>query len=104
MADEFVLAVPPGGGDKRLVPEHYIDNPAFGYKLPPSSKSGEATPVSYSTEQNKVYEPVLASTDEVVREPAVADTSGETVEEPAAATPKTTKRTAAGGEDKEASS
>lgn len=96
---DFVLAVPPGGGDKRLVPKHYIDNPAFGFKLPPSASSDEAPEVSYSTEQNKVYEPVLVSDDaEVVREPAVADSTGETVEEPAAATTKTSKRSGAAGE------
>ena len=97
MADGFVLAVPPGGGDKRLVPEHYVDNPAFGFKLPPSSKSGEPTPVSYSTEQNMVYEPVQPSDEDVVTEPAAADTSAETVEDPAAATTKTTKRSGAAG-------
>lgn len=85
---DFVLAVPPGGGEKRLVPAHYIDNPAFGFKLPPSER---------------VKEPAQTTDTEIVREPAAADTTGETVEEPAAATPtKTTKRTGAAGETKEA--
>lgn len=85
MADpDFVEAIPPGGGEKRLVPTHYLDNPAFGYKLPPSQR---------------VKEPAKTDT-ETVTEPAV---SGEaTVEEPAAADTKTSKRTAAGGEPKEA--
>lgn len=89
MADtDFVLAVPPGGGDKRLVPAHYLDNPAFGFKLPPS-------------ERTKVTEPAAAGDASLVQEPAAADTT-ETVEEPAAATTKTTKRSGAAGETKEA--
>lgn len=84
---DFVMAVPPGGGEKRLVPVHYLENPAFGYKLPPSER---------------VTEPAATTDGEVVREPAAADATGETVEEPAAATTKTTKRTGAAGETKEA--
>lgn len=51
MADKFVTAVAPNG-EKRWVPEHYLDNPAFGFKLPPSARTraddqGEAvTPIS----------------------------------------------------------
>ena len=44
--DGFVTAVGPDG-KKRRVPEHYLDNPAFGYRLPPSSKVREpATPAT----------------------------------------------------------
>jgi len=51
--DEFVIAQGPNG-DKRRVPKHYLDNPAFGFKLPPSARAklrtdeeGEAvTPIS----------------------------------------------------------
>lgn len=82
---DFVMAVGPDGV-KRLVPEHYLDNPAFGFKLPPSARAQEpaATPGT------------------VVREPAADATIGERVEEPAAATPKISKRTGAAGENKEA--
>lgn len=45
MADDgFVTAVGPDG-KKRRVPKHYLDNPAFGFKLPPSTRVNEpATP------------------------------------------------------------
>lgn len=45
MADDgFVTAVGPDG-KKRRVPKHYLDNPAFGFKLPPSTRVKEpATP------------------------------------------------------------
>lgn len=82
---DFVMAVPPGGGEKRLVPVHYLENPAFGYKLPPSERVKEPAETSTAT----------------VREPAATD-APTTVEEPAAADTKQTKRTAAGGEIKEA--
>lgn len=85
---DFLWAVGPDGV-KRLVPEHYIHNPAFGFKLPPSAR---------------VQEPAQTPDTLVVREPAAADATGEQVEEPAAATPKTTKRSGAAGENKEASS
>ena len=38
--DGFVEAVDPAG-NKRRVPTHYLDNPAFGYKLPPSTRAKE---------------------------------------------------------------
>lgn len=82
---DFVMAVGPDGS-KRLVPEHYLDNPAFGFKLPPSARAQEPAETPSTT----------------VREPAAADSTGERVEEPAAATPKTTKRSGAAGETKEA--
>lgn len=54
-ADEFVTAVGPNG-QKRRVPKHYLDNPAFGFRLPPSAlaartdEEGEAvTPISGAT-------------------------------------------------------
>ena len=41
MADDgFVLAVDPGG-NKRRVPKKYLDNPALGFKLPPSTRVHE---------------------------------------------------------------
>jgi len=44
--DGFVTAVGPDG-KKRRVPEHYLDNPAFGYRLPPSTRVREpATPAT----------------------------------------------------------
>lgn len=85
--NDFIMAVAPNG-EKRLVPPHYIDNPAFGFRLPPSAKA---------------QEPAETSDVDVVREPASTEVSGELVEEPAAATPKTAKRTGAAGENKEAS-
>ena len=47
MADDgFVTAVGPDK-KKRRVPKHYLDNPAFGYKLPPSKQVREpATPAT----------------------------------------------------------
>lgn len=50
--DGFVTAVPPNGGEKRRVPEHYL-LPPFNYKLPPSTRVQEpATPAT-----NQVTEP-----------------------------------------------
>lgn len=50
---DFVMAVPKGGGQKRLVPKHYLDNPELGYKLPPSKRVKEpATPA-----ETTVHEP-----------------------------------------------
>lgn len=48
MADDgFVTAVPKGGGKKRRVPRHYLDNPALGFKLPASTRAKEpATPAT----------------------------------------------------------
>jgi hypothetical protein len=88
MDPDFITAVGPDG-NKRYVPRHYLDNPAFGFKLPPSSR---------------VTEPVETPDAELVREPVEPGSTGEKVEEPAAATPKTTKRSGAAGENKEASS
>jgi len=82
--NDFIMAVGPDG-EKRRVPEHYLDNPAFGFKLPPSAR---------------VQEPAEAPV--AVREPAARYAAGGVVEEPAAATPKTRKRTGAAGETKEA--
>lgn len=42
--DGLILAVGPDG-NKRLVPEHYLTNPAMGeWKLPPSVRAQENTP------------------------------------------------------------
>ena len=85
--NDFIIAVDPGG-NKRLVPEHYLDNPAFGFKLPPSAR---------------VEEPAVPGDSVRVQEPAQANEL-EQVEEPAApATPKNT-RSGAAGETKEARS
>jgi len=55
MADDgFVTAVPPGGGEKRRVPRHYLNEP-FNFKLPPSKR--------------KVWEPAAPAT-ATVTEPA----------------------------------
>ena len=55
----FVTAVAPNG-QKRYVPEHYLDNPALGFKLPPSARAaradaeGEAvTPISGAAVTNE---------------------------------------------------
>lgn len=48
---DFVLAEAPNG-DVRLVPKHYIDNPAFGFKLAPEPVQEPATPAVTA-----VYEP-----------------------------------------------
>lgn len=94
MADsEFIMGVDPHG-NKRLVPAHYVANPAFGFKLAPSERAR----VDIVT----VTEPEEAPAGELVREPAAADSTVEQVEEPAAATSKSTKRTGAAGETKEA--
>ena len=42
--DGFVTAVG-ADGSKRRVPEHYLENPRMGYKLPPSTR-GKATPAA----------------------------------------------------------
>ncbi|MDQ0756075.1 hypothetical protein [Arthrobacter sp. B3I4] len=85
--NDFIMAVDPGG-NKRLVPAHYLDNPALGFKLPPS---------------DRVKEPADTSGTSTVREPAAVNPTVEQVEEPAAAAPKTSKRTGAAGENEEAS-
>lgn len=44
--DGFVTAYPPGGGEKRRVPKHYLNAP-FNYKLPASARVQEpATPAN----------------------------------------------------------
>lgn len=59
--DGFITAVSPSG-QKRRVPRHYLDNPAFGYKLPPSTK------------KKRVQEPATPATDQV-HEPATPETT-----------------------------
>jgi hypothetical protein len=85
--DDFVTAVGPDG-KKRRVPSHYLDNPAFGFKLPPSARAQEPAEPG---ELELVQEPVLADQLEQVEEPATP------------ATPKNT-RSGAAGETKEARS
>jgi hypothetical protein len=66
----FVRAVDPGG-TKRLVPEHYLDNPELtkqGFKLPPS------------TRKKKVEEPAAPATHTTVTEPAAAGENKEVSE------------------------
>lgn len=59
---EFVMAVGPTG-KKRRVPRHYLDNPTFGYKLPPSARAQEpATPATTT-----VQEPAQPETTEEAR-------------------------------------
>lgn len=58
---DFIMAVGPDGV-KRLVPPHYLDNPAFGFTLPPSAR---------------VKEPAAAQAKTTIKEPAAA---GETKE------------------------
>lgn len=53
MDEVFVEAVGPDG-NKYRVPAHYLDNPALGYKLPPSTRE-KATPAT-----TKVTEPGTA--------------------------------------------
>ena len=64
MADDgFVTAVGPDK-QKRRVPKHYLDNPKFGYKLPPSTRVQEpATPA-----KAKVTEPAKPETPKEVSE------------------------------------
>ena len=63
MADDgFVTAVGPDG-KKRRVPKHYLDNPAFGFKLPPSARVKEpATPA-----KARVTEPATPENTEEAR-------------------------------------
>lgn len=52
--DGFVTAVPPNGGEKRRVPEHYL-LPPFNYKLPPSTRVQEpATPATTQVKEPAV--------------------------------------------------
>jgi hypothetical protein len=52
--DGFVTAVPPNGGEKRRVPEHYLRAP-FNYKLPPSERVQEpATPATTQVKEPAV--------------------------------------------------
>lgn len=58
---DFVMAVGPDK-KKRLVPRHYLDNPKFGYTLPPSKR---------------VREPANPARAIAVSEPAEPDTQKE---------------------------
>lgn len=68
---DFVLAVDPGG-NKRRVPSHYLDNPAMGFKLPPSARKAKATEPAETTDVERVEEPAAASAKTKVTEPAAA--------------------------------
>jgi hypothetical protein len=46
--DGFVTARPPGGGEKRRVPLHYLEEP-FNWKIPASTTRGKATPATSTT-------------------------------------------------------
>lgn len=74
--NDFIMAVDPGG-NKRLVPAHYLDNPAFGFKLPPSEKAKAKEPADTETSVERVEEPAASATSKKVKEPAAA---GETEE------------------------
>lgn len=52
---DLIMAVGPDK-QKRLVPRHYLDNPAFGFTLPPSAKG--------------VREPATTPSNTTVTEPA----------------------------------
>lgn len=67
--NDFVLAVG-ADGKKRRVPAHYLENPKFGFKLPPSTRA-------------KATEPAKSGTAKRVQEPAAAQAT--TINEPAAA-------------------
>ena len=52
MADEDFIEVVGPDGKKRRVPRHYLDNPMFGYKLPPSARVREpATPATVQVKE-----------------------------------------------------
>lgn len=61
---DFITAVD-RNGKKRRVPKHYLDNPKFGYKLPPSSRVREpATPATV----RHIHEPAVPENEEEVSE------------------------------------
>lgn len=60
---EFVLARPPRGGEKRMVPRHYL-KPPFNFKEPASLKKGEV---------DTVTEPAASSGVDQVTEPDTPD-------------------------------
>lgn len=63
MADDgFVTAVGPDG-KKRRVPQHYLENPKFGYKLPPSQQVREPANPATTT----VTEPATPGTKKEAR-------------------------------------
>lgn len=68
MSDGFVTAVGPNG-QKRRVPEHYLDNPAFGFKLPPSARAAR------TDEEGKAVTPISGATvpDETTDAPDVTE-------------------------------
>lgn len=80
MSDEFVTAVGPNG-QKRRVPAHYLDNPAFGFKLPPSARaartdeegeavtpiSGAVVPAAETTETETAATPATVATKKETR-------------------------------------
>lgn len=67
--NDFIMAVDPGG-NKRLVPAHYLDNPAFGFKLPPSDRAKDPTQPEF--DGVKVQEPATPATT-TVTEPAAPE-------------------------------
>lgn len=74
--DEFVTAVGPNG-QKRRVPKHYLDNPAFGFRLPPSARARtdeEAVAIEQisgvdAPEETAEVDPESTGTDVVPAEP-----------------------------------
>lgn len=60
MSEGFIEAVGPDG-NKRVVPAHYLENKAFGFRLPPSAVA----------KQEQAPEPAHV---ELVQEQAAADT------------------------------
>jgi hypothetical protein len=72
MADsDFILAVAPSG-ELRRVPAHYLDNPAFGFTLPPEPVKEPAKP----GQRQRVVEPATPATTNVT-EPAEPETEKE---------------------------
>lgn len=65
MADNgFVLAYKPPHGKKRMVPQHYLTNPALGYKAAPTGAVQEpAEPDTQGEATNQITEPAKRGKD-----------------------------------------
>jgi hypothetical protein len=69
--NDFILAVAPDGKIRR-VPSHYLDNPAFGFTLPPEPVKEPAKPGL----RQRVVEPATPAIT-AVSEPAEPETKKE---------------------------
>lgn len=65
--DKFVTAVGPDG-KKRRVPRHYLDNPALGFKLPPSARTQRVREPANSGHNASVSEPATPENEEEASE------------------------------------